>query len=145
LEKNATPRMYYADQMQRHMGRKDEVCDYVLKLDDCPYDVAFIKEEGKNEFTPVFDTYKPYGLDPKTRQWGSLKGIADFLGAEYNGPVHHWSGHQEESEEATHAIGKLLQQYSKHAAMNAATAAGYYVESCEVDGEGEIVLTLGGM
>ncbi len=35
LEK-AAPRMYYLDQLQKQLGQKTEICDYVLKLEDAP-------------------------------------------------------------------------------------------------------------
>jgi len=55
LEENAVPRMYYPDQFMDKYGTP---ADLVLKLKDCPYDIGFIKKDGK--FIPVFDDFCGY-------------------------------------------------------------------------------------
>ena len=123
--------MYYKDQMQRHLGKDTEVCPYVLRLEDAPYDVAFIREET-GSLTPVFDDWIPYGG----------KGIKDVLGAKFEGKVEHWSGNRADTEQTLHSIGKLLQGYSKYAAINAATMQGYMVTGTTEDTEGNIHLQI---
>lgn len=141
LKEKAVPRMYYADQMQQHMGRSSEVCDYVLEVKDAYYDVGFVKN-GDGTYSPVFDDYNDHSLSvPGTR---TGKGpIRDFLGAKFDGTVYHWSGRREDTEQSLHSIGKLLQGYTKHATINAATASGYTVEDTILGKDGSIKLVLG--
>ncbi len=133
LRENAVPRLFYSDQLQRHLGRKNEIADFVLHLPESRYDLAFIREEGKDELTPVFDDYAPAGT----------KGVKHVLGAKYEGPVEHWSGAKEESPAMLYSIGKFLQSYTKCAAIEAATAQGYSVMGSTYDTKGNLQLTLG--
>ena len=127
LKQDAVPRMYYKDQMQRHMGRKSEVCDYVIELKDAKYDIALIKNDD-GTFSPVFDDWQ--------------KSIANQVGQKFDGKAEHWSGKKDDTEQSLHSIGKFLQSYSKHAAINAATAQGYRVNGSHTDAQGNIQLEL---
>lgn len=126
LLENAAPRMYYENQLQKHMGRKDEICDYVLRLHDAVYDVGFIKQED-GSYAPVFDNYTV---------GNRFVGVKHVLGAKFTGQEEHWSGHHEESDETLHAIGKLLQGYSKHATIETCIAQGYQITEITQDNEG---------
>ena len=140
LEANAVPRMYSPDQLQRHMGRPSEQCDYVLRVKDAYYDVGFIRKED-GTFATVFDDYNYASSSvPATREG---KGpIRDVLGAKYEGRIEHWSGRKDDTEQTLHSIGKLLQGYTKHATINAAVQAGYQVQSAYTDAQGNVQLEL---
>jgi len=128
LVANAKPRMYYSDQLRRHLGRDSEIADYVLQLTDARYDVAFLKQDD-GSYTPVFDDWQ--------------KSVANQIGAKFSGRVEHWSGNRQDTEQTLHSIGKLLQQYSKHAAINTALGEGYSVTGELLDEEtGHIHLEL---
>jgi len=97
-------------------------CDYVLKLHDCPYDIGFDKQEN-GSYVPVFD------------EWAGH--VQKQLGC--NCPT-------DNAEDRSKAhIGKLMQGYATEAAINAATAQGYYVEGTETDEQGNIQLIIGGV
>lgn len=115
LMENTKPRMYYANQ--------HGVCPYVLRLDNSPYDVGFDQQED-GSYVPVFDEWA-----------GKVRGQ---IGATCPLP-------NTEEGRAQHAIGRLMQGYAKHAAMNAALAQGYMIESCETDQQGNVQLVLAGM
>lgn len=112
LKQGIKPRMYYPDQ--------HGVCDYVLQLQDSRYDVGFTKNED-GSYTPVCDL------------WAGE--VSRHLGASCPLP-----GTKEG--QMQHAIGQLMQNYSKHAAINAAVNAGHSVESCTVNDAGEVELVL---
>lgn len=159
LVPNAVPRMYYADQINRHVKQKQEQderngnetqgiqfhdnpeeCDYVLRVNDAYYDVGFLRNKD-GHLVPFFDDYNYSSHSVPGTQSG--KGpIRDFIGANYEGNVEHWSGQRDSSEGLMHSVGQLLQGYSKHAAIEAATAAGYSVMGQEVDDKGQVHLTL---
>lgn len=105
LRKNAIPRNYYPDQFRRHLGRKDEVADYVVHLPGSAYDVSILRDG-------TTDTYIPY-FDPHA---GS---IAEQLGV----------SRPEGATDQAHVIGKLLACYSRRAAMEAATKQGLVIAS----------------
>lgn len=130
LKQDAKPRMYYQDQLGRQLGKDNENCEFVLELKDAPYDVGFIKQPD-GTYQPVFDDWQ--------------KKVAGQIGNPATGPVEHWSGNRDATEQTGRSIGKLLQGYSKHAAINAATANGYVVEGTVTDQEGNIHLILGGI
>lgn len=113
LVERQKPRMYY--------GNQHGVCDYVLRLHDCPYDVGFDKNKD-GAYVPVFD------------EWGNH--IAKQIGVTGN-----FTG---DNKSKAH-IGKLMQGYATEAAINAAVAQGYYVEGTEVDAQGNVQLLIGGM
>ena len=115
LVANSKPRMYY--------DRQQVQCDWVVKLPDCQYDVGLEKQED-GSYLPIFDEWQGY--------------IGSQLGAACPMP-----GSREGR--AQHQIGQLMQNYAKHAAINAATARGMIVTGNSVDEEGNIHLTLGGL
>lgn len=115
LVEGGTPRMYY--------GNQGEACAYVLKLEDAKYDVGFMEQED-GTLSPVLDT------------WGGH--VAGQIGAACPMPTS-----QEGKTQA--AIGKFMQGYSKHAAINAAVQQGYSVESIETDADGNVHVTVGGI
>lgn len=115
LVEKARPRMYY--------GNQGANCDYVLQLKDTRFDVGFEKTES-GAYAPVFDEWNNY--------------VGSQIGASCPLP-------DTEEGKAKHQIGKLMQEYAKNAATNAAIAQGYMVEMIEVDPEGNVHLTLGGM
>jgi hypothetical protein len=140
LERDAVPRMYYPDQLQKHLKQSSEVCDYVVRVHDAFYDVGFIKNED-GSYSPVFDDYNYAShMVPSTRN--GTKPIRDVLGAAWKGRVEHWSGNRAETEQTLHSVGKLLQGYCKHAVINQAANDGLVVESCVTDENGEMHLTL---
>ena len=118
--KNATPRMYYSEQAAQ-VGQ----CDMVLRLKNSRYDVGF-KRQDNGDLVPVFD-----GWDNDIRNTG--------IGTAAACPIPNSPAAQEQAH-----IGSFMQEYSKHAAINAATANGYMVESVETNpetGEQTLVLT----
>jgi len=129
LVQNENPRMYYSDQLQRHLGTKSETCDYVVKVKDAKYDIGFIKNDD-GTYSMVFDDWQ--------------KSIKKVLGAEQKnaGRDEHWAGRRDATEQTLHSVGKLTQAYSKHAAINAATTKGYQVTGTHTDADGNIHLEI---
>jgi len=118
LLENTKPRMYYDNQHGK--------CDFVLKLDDSPYDVGFDKQSD-GSYAPVFD------------EWG--KHVGKQVGADVNVcPMP-----TTPEGRAQHQIGRLMQGYARHAAVNAAVTQGYIVESTHTDDKGNVHLVLAGM
>lgn len=115
LKHNVKPRMFYADQ--------HGVCDHVLSLPGIKYDVGFEKQND-GSYAPVFD------------EWAGA--VGSQIGATCPMP-----GSREER--AQHAIGRLMQGYAKHAAIEAAVMQGYTVEGTTTDAQGNVHLTLTGM
>lgn len=114
LTPNARPRMYY---------RAQEVqCDYVLQLHDGQYDVGFQKE-ADGSYAPIFDKHANY--------------VGSKIGARCAMP-------STEEGQALHCIGQFMQNYSKHAAMNAARDKGYMVEGAVTDENGKVQITITG-
>ena len=141
LEENAIPRMYYQDQLQKHMGLKSDVCDYVIRVQDSYFDIGLVKDDAAGGYTPVFDDYGSPGPNPLSRKGrGAIK---QFLGASFAGKAEHWSGRRDDTEQTLHSIGKLMQGYTKHAAINAAVKAGHNVLGTTKDKNGNIQLRLG--
>ena len=86
----------------------------VLRVKNGRYDVALDRQpDGK--YTLAFDTW---GGDI-FRELGNAKATG-----------------------LNQAVGKFLQTYAKHAAINAATAKGYFVNGCTTDAKGNINLIL---
>ena len=106
LKSNKKPRMYYPDQCQ--------VCDYVLALNNSKYDVGFLKND-KNEYQVLFDTWNDY--------------VAKEIGATCQLP-------NTAEEKAQHALGQLLQEYSKHVVIEEANNQGYIITDSYTDEEG---------
>lgn len=143
LRQNSVPRMYYNDQISRHVRKREEElrkqgkdegyvfhtnpeeCDYVLHLHKASYDIGFLRNR-KGEYVPFFDDWR--------------QSIAGQLGAKYGGKVEHWSGDRDASEQQLHSVGKLLQAYTKHACIEAAVADGGMVLSDEIDANGHVQL-----
>jgi len=112
LVENAKPRMYYTDQTG--------VMPYVVQLKNGRYDIGF-EQQSDGSYVPVFDN------------WGGH--VEGQVGASCPMP------HTEEGR-LQHAIGKVMQGYSKHAAINAAQSAGHTVENCWVDDAGNVQLEI---
>lgn len=112
LLENAKPRMYYRDQHGN--------CEYVLNLSGGQYDVGFEKQ-ADGTYVPVFD------------EWGNH--VSGQIGASCPMP-------DTPEGRAQHQIGKYMQLYAKHAAINLATEQGYIVEGSTYDNEGNIQLEL---
>jgi hypothetical protein len=122
LTENKAPRMYRRDQFKGDTGKA--TADLCLELHDGEYDVGFVLQ-GDGSYEIVFDS------------WAG--NVHKFLGAKAGKHAHSGlNGTQAD-------LGGLMQLYSKHAAINAAVAQGYYVEETVVDEQGHIHLTLGGM
>ena len=112
LRENVSPRMYYANQQAP--------CALVAYMKNGSYDVGFnLQKDGT--YSMVMDPWSDH--------------LSRHIGAACPLPS------TKEGKEL-HAIGQLTQCYSKHAAINAATADGFIVDSCELDEEGNIQLTL---
>lgn len=114
LQERTKPRMYY--------GNQHGVCDYTLHLSDCPYDVGFDKQ-ADGTYAPVFD------------EWANH--VKGQIGATCPVP-----GHETPEDRTLAHIGRFLQSYAKHAAINAATAAGHIVSDCYTDEDGNVQLML---
>jgi len=146
LARDAVPRMYYSKQITKHLGTNknyvlngvDDVCDFVLKLPNCYYDVGFVKHKD-GHYEPVFDNFIYPSL--AVNGGGGHKSIASELGLRMQGAgTSGRDGAIDASEATMCSIGQFLQSYSKHAAIEAAEEAGYYVSSVEINQKGEVVL-----
>ncbi len=116
LVENSKPRMYSASQGPQ--------CEYVLKLEDGPYDVGF-KQQEDGTFIPVFD------------EWN--KHVAGQVGADVNVcPIPTTAEGR-----AQHQIGQVMQEYAKAAAINAAVAQGYVVNGTTTDDGGNVHIHVG--
>ena len=107
LAEHARPRMYFREQ--------EVECDYVLRLPDGKYDVGFERQKD-GSYAPIFDEY------------------ADEVGRLLAVQACPFKGSSEER--AMHAIGALSREYARCAAVNAASASGYFLEEETVDTEG---------
>lgn len=112
MVRDQKPRMYYSNQ--------HGACAYVLKLDDCPYDIGFDRQSD-GTYAPVFDEWA-----------GHVKGQIGAACPIPNSP----------EGRAQHAIGRFMQSYAKHAAINSAVMSGYTVESTSIDEQGNIQLSI---
>lgn len=159
IEENAVPRMYYQQQMAKHVKAKQDQaeragqphnglrfhdnpdeCDFVIRLQDSYYDIGLIYNKH-GELEAFFDDYNHASYSVPATQTG--KGpIRDYLGAKFDGQIEHWSGEREAGEQQLHSVGKLLQNYSLCATVEQAEAEGNYVSSCEFNDKGEVVLYL---
>lgn len=115
MVENAKPRVHGYDSV--------ETCDYVLKLDGA-YDVG-LKRNAEGNYEPVLDVYQGH--------------VGKYLGATCPAPG---TAAYRSQEHTQHEIGRFLQTYSKHVAMNAAMAAGHVIESCDVDTDGNVQIVL---
>lgn len=113
LVERQKPRMYFDNQ--------HGVCDYVLKLPNSPYDVGFDKQKD-GSYAPVTDLHGNH--------------VGKQIGAMNCAIPNTQSGR------AQHAIGRLMQNYAKNAAMNAARRAGHSVARSFIDDQGNAQVVL---
>lgn len=115
LVEDAVPRMH---------GQREEVavgkCDYVLKLPNGKYDVGF-KKQADGSYQAVMDTFGNH--------------VGGQIGASCPMP-------NTREGQAQHQMGQFMQNYAKHAAMNAARAKGHQVDGCTVDASGKVQLQI---
>jgi len=148
LVKDAKPRNFYRDQINRHIKAKrpndfifhddPEECDYVLKLPDAYYDVGFLKDAKTGGLVPLFDDYNGYST---VLEWQYGKGpIRDYIGSKFEGSIEHWNGlHKEgETDQTLHSLGGLLRAYSQEAVIEAAAMGGHIVDTIEEQKDGTI-------
>lgn len=114
LVKDATPRAYY--QNQSGMGK----ADYVLKLDDCPYDIGFYMDAKKKGLAARTDLFAGH--------------VARVLGAQAK------AGENPQMA----AMGRLNQTYAIHAATRKAVAQGMSVKRVN-NADGSVRLVIGGI
>ncbi len=118
------PRMYYSSQVT---DLEKNGLEYTLHLKNSSYDIGFCKQED-GSYAPAFDAFS-----------GSVRkqvGIPDNAC-----PIP--ENDEERAQFRTQQdIGKLMQLYAKHAAINAAVAQGYQVESCTVGEDGSVQLSI---
>lgn len=114
LLENTKPRMY---------SRGQEVqCDFVLRIPESPYDVGFEKQ-ADGSYSPMFDEFCGHV--------GKQIGAACPMPNTKEGRVQH-------------QIGQVMQNYAKHAALNAARDKGYSVQDCSVDAQGNVKIKING-
>ena len=116
MVQNSKARMY-------SQGQTDSlgICDHVLKLHNSPYDIGFTKEPD-GSYVPAFDEWGGHVA-------GTGVGAACPVPSSAEGKMQH-------------AIGKLMQGYGKHAAINQARREGYTVESASYNKKNELVLEI---
>ena len=159
LLENAVPRMYYRDQIEQHVKAQQDLgntsdgyqfhanpeeCDYVLRLPDSFYDIGFLRN-AEGSLVPFFDDYERSAPHLRGSPDEGKVRISKLLSAVgMNVKSQHWSGQRNSSDTAELAVsvGKLLQQYTAAASIEAATAQGYCVEGETVDEAGNIHLTV---
>jgi hypothetical protein len=90
-------------------------CEHAAKFGDLNYEVGFAQIKGEEGLFPLFDFWGNGG----THDGKLLQGI---IGDD---------------------AGKLMQAYSKHATINAATLAGYNVLGVTSDDQGNVHLEIG--
>lgn len=116
LAENQKPRVHGFDSV--------ETCDYVLKLTGA-YDVG-LKRNAEGNYEPVLDVYQGHVGNAGLRATCPMPNTAAYRSQQHT----------------QHEIGRFLQSYAKHAAINAATSQGHTVETCSMDGEGNVQLVL---
>jgi hypothetical protein len=89
-------------------------CELVLRMQGCKYDVGFEKQKD-GTYTPVMDTWSNY--------------LKDVIGDKR---VEGDAGH----------IAKFLRAYTKAATIEAATEAGYMIESVDEHVDGSCVVNI---
>lgn len=113
LEKT-TARAYY----QNQQGMSGTL-DYVLRLDDAPYDVAFVKQDVGKGYVARTDLFAGH--------------VAKVLGSASDGVA----------EPAQAALGKLYQGYAVNATTRQAAKQGYKVtRSTGADGSIKLIMTV---
>ena len=137
LVENAVPRMYYKDQIARTLKKSSapmqyhsnvEECDFVLVVKDSYYDIGFLKNVD-GEYVPLFDNFSfpsPYHMGDIHR-----KPLIEITGvtAPKSTP---------KKEIINYSIGKVLQEYSLCATVEACEEAGYTITKSIVDEHGSI-------
>lgn len=113
LVPNATPRAYFAN--QEGMGS----ADFVIKLDDSPYDIGLYKDET-----------------------GAFEARTDFFGNHINKLLGGKATTPERREQAQ--MGKLFQLYGVHAAMEQARRKGHTVRRIDDTATDTVKLVLTG-
>lgn len=112
LKQNIKPRMYFSQQ--------GEVCEYVLSMPGCRFDVG-LKLQKDGTYAPMYDEHANI--------------VGNVIGAACRLP-------SDRDDRSLHQLGQFLQAYAEFAAVNAASAAGYAVESSTVDENGNVELML---
>lgn len=112
LVEKAAPRLYYPDQLRRK-GYTSEICDYVVSLPDCYYDIGLRKKPNGN-FEPLFDAH-PGSTPYHTGGRAPLKQVVG---------------------NSDSAIGQFIQEYSKAATIEAAEAQGFSVSDIKWTADG---------
>lgn len=94
-------------------------CEHAVKFPGINYECGFAKSkiEGEEGLYPIFDF------------WGSSMGGTGHDGLRLQ-------------EKVGEGAGRLMQAYSKHAAINAASLMGYQVSGCSTDAQGNIHLEM---
>ncbi|MET0465344.1 MAG: hypothetical protein ABW007_19440 [Chitinophagaceae bacterium] len=116
FQKGGMPRMFYADQFQKYNNGKD--ADFVVKLENCPYDIGFVRKEGK--LNPIFD------------EWNSH--IANQLG------MKEVTGYN--AKDKTHHIRRLNMEYQLAALKATARKKNMRVGDVKRSADGQIRLTV---
>jgi len=117
LVENQVPRMH-GEAEHRRVGK----CEYVLKLHSGSYDVGF-KKQTDGTYEAVIDTYGSH--------------VGKQIGAACPMP-------NTAEGRAQHQMGQFMQQYTRHAVINAERAKGRMVEDCIIDAQGKMHLTISG-
>lgn len=121
IEYKAKPGMYYRNQ--------EGQCDFVLRLPGAKghghegrtqYDIGF-RLQADGSYAMLFDDFD--------------NALRKVIGASCPMP-------SSPEGKAQHAIAQFTQLYGKHAAINAAIAQGYQVESAEYDEKGDLQLSI---
>lgn len=113
LVENQKPRVHGYDTV--------DTCEYVLKLDGA-YDVGLKRNEQGN-YDPILDVWQGH--------------VGRYLGATC--PLPDTAAYRSQ-QHTQHEIGRFLQTYAKHAAIETAVAQGYVIDSCMVDQDGNVQL-----
>ncbi|CAB4162618.1 hypothetical protein UFOVP783_77 [uncultured Caudovirales phage] len=112
LVEKAAPRLYYKDQLRRN-GHPSEICDYVVSLADCYYDIGLRKKPNGN-LEPLFDAHS----GPTPYHTGGRGTLQQVVGNSDN------------------PIGQFVQEYSKAATIEAAEAQGFSVSDIKWTADG---------
>lgn len=117
LLENERPRMYF--------NHQEELCEFVVRLDNARYngknyDIG-LKRQADGTYSAIFD------------EWGDA--VSGELGASCPLP-------NTPEGRGQHAIGRLLQEYARFAAIESAVSQGYIVESAHKDAEGNYQLQI---
>lgn len=128
LHENAVPRNYYANQLQKHLGRSSEVCDFVIKVADAHYDIGVIRA-ADGAYGLHFDAFStPSPHVPGTN--AGRGGIHSVLGVPRD----------PNAKDNAHHIGKLLSEYTIAASIEASEMSGYRLAERTTNKAGETVL-----